>query len=84
MATFALPDNDVCVVPLEAGTMVPVLPGVATEVPGTTTALAGADEVQHGTSDKALGIRVLLIVVVLVSSGGERLCVTSSATSAIN
>ena len=65
--------------------MAAVIPGVATDVPGTGTALAGAGEVEtSGTSDNALGTEVLPMGVVLVSSGGERRRVTSSASHATN
>ena len=60
--------------------MASAIPGVATE-----TALAGGGGVKtSSTSDSALGLEVLLIGVVLVSSGGERWRFTSSATLATN
>ena len=65
--------------------MAPAIPGVATYLPGTGTPLVGGGGVEtSGTSDNALGLEVLLIAVVLVSLGGERRRVTSSATRATN
>ena len=65
--------------------MAPTIPVAATDVSGTGTTLAGAGEAEtSGTSDKVLGIAVLPIEVILVSSGGERRRVTSSATRATN
>ena len=65
--------------------MAPTIPVAATDVPGTGKALAGVGEVESsGTSDNVLGIAVLLIEVVLVSSGRERRRFTSSATRATN
>ena len=65
--------------------MAPAIPGFATDVPGTGKPLVGGGGVEtSGTSDNALGLEVLLIAVVLVSLGGERRRVTSSATRATN
>ena len=73
MGTCTLPDSDVCVVLKDPCTMAPTIPVVATDVPGTWTALAGSGEEEtSGTSDNTLGIVVRLTEVVLVSSGGER------------
>lgn len=81
MGTCASPDNDVCVVLKDPRNMALAIPGVATDVPGTGTA---GEVGTSGTSDNALGIGVLLMGVVLVSSGGERRRVTSAATLATN
>ena len=85
MGTCDSPDNDVCVVLKHPSTVAPAIPGVATDVSGTGTPLAGGGGVEtSSTFDNGLGLEVLLIGVVLVSSGGERRRVTSSATRATN
>ena len=44
----------------DSSTMSPANPGIAVDVPGTETVLAGAEEVEtRGTSDTALGMEVL-------------------------
>lgn len=69
----------------DPSTTAPAIRGGETNVPATGAPLAGGGGVEtSGTSDKALGLEVLLIGVVLVSSGGERRRVTSSATRATN
>ena len=85
VGTCDSPDNDDCVVLKDPSTMASAIPGVATDVPGTGTPLAGGGGAEtSGTSDNALGLEVLLIEVVLVVLGGERRRVTSSATRATN
>ena len=85
VGTCDSPDNDDCVVLKDPSTMASAIPGVATDVPGTGTPLAGGGGVEtSSTSDNALGLEVLLIGVVLVLLGGERWRVTSSATRATN
>ena len=85
VGTCDSPDNDACVVLKDPSTTAPAIPGGETDVPGTRTPLAGRGEVEtSGTSDKALGLEVLLIGVLLVQSRGERRRVTSSATHTTN
>ena len=58
--TCASPESALCVVLKDSSTMSPANPGIAVNVPGTETVLAGAEEVEtRGTSDNALGIEVL-------------------------
>ena len=73
VGTCDSPDNDACVVLKDPSTMAPAIPGVATDVPGTGTPLAGGGGVEtSGTSDKPLVREALLTGVALVSSGGEK------------
>ena len=85
VGTCDSPDNDACVVLKDPSTTAPAIPGGETDVAGTGTPLAGGGEVEtSGTSDKALGLEVLLIGVLLGPSRGERRRVTSSATRVTN
>ena len=64
--------------------MVPAIPEVETDVPGTgTLPTRGGGVETSGAADNALVLEVLLIGVVLVSSGGKRRRVNSSITQLI-
>ena len=77
------PENDTCGAYVPS-TMVPAIPEVATDVPGTgTLPTRGGGVKTSGAADNALGLEVLLIGVVLVSSGGKRRRVNSSITQLI-